>query len=309
MSKLRGGIAGGCRNLALALAALALATGAGGCGGSANAGDSSTQENPPKTTHGFDTAAAWQLIKRQVAAGQRPAGSPQLRRLASQLRPLLPKGEFEPLPGEPRLRNIVGTIPGREPAIVLGAHYDTLTKPRGFVGANNGAAGTAIVIEAARALAEAPASSSTRAVHFVLFDGEEPAHGKPEESSDFYHEGLRGSRAYANAHKGKTRAMILLDYVAGRGLHLPREANSSRGLWQKTLAAAREVGTEHFFSPKTGPSIVDDHVPFLLHGVPAVDFIDWSYPGHSLADGIDRLSPRSVEAVGKTVVQLVEDLR
>ncbi len=310
MSMPRGGTVGGRRVAALALAGLALALGAGGCGGGGGgSGSSSTRESTADATEGFDTGAAWGLIKRQVAVGQRPAGSLQLRRLAAQLRPLLPNGEFEPLPGEPHLRNIVGTIPGREPAIVLGAHYDTLTKPHGFVGANNGAAGTAIVIEAARALERATPRPDARAVHFVLFDGEEPAHGKPEEGSDFYHEGLRGSRAYANAHKGQTSAMILLDYVAGRGLHLPREANSSKGLWQKTLTAAREVGTEHFFSPKTGPTILDDHAPFLLQGVPAVDFIDWSYPGHSLADGIDRLSPRSVEAVGETTVQLIEDLR
>ena len=44
---------------------------------------------------------------------------------------------FETLPGHPRLRNIVGTIPGRAPAIVLGAHYDSENHPRGFVGAND----------------------------------------------------------------------------------------------------------------------------------------------------------------------------
>ena len=36
---------------------------------------------------------------------------------------------------------------------MIGAHYDTLVKPEGFVGANNGAAGTAIVVELGRALA------------------------------------------------------------------------------------------------------------------------------------------------------------
>src|ERR1044072_441969 len=100
----------------------------------------------------FDAARAWRLVEQQVDAGQRPAGSPQLRRLATELRPQLPGGQFEAIPGEPGLRNGVGVLPGRTPAIVIGAHYDTLAKPPGFVGANNGAAGTAVVIEAARAL-------------------------------------------------------------------------------------------------------------------------------------------------------------
>src|SRR3954453_6127107 len=60
----------------------------------------------------FDAPAAFALIRRQVAVGPRPAGSPQLRRLAVRLRGLLPHGRFERIPGEPRLRNVVGTVPG-----------------------------------------------------------------------------------------------------------------------------------------------------------------------------------------------------
>ena len=257
----------------------------------------------------FDAGRAFALVERQVDVGQRPAGSPQLRRLSAELRPLLPNGSFEAIPGEPLLRNVVGTLPGSEPGIVVGAHYDTLVRPSGFVGANNGAAGTAVVIEAARALRRAPAGGEAREVSFVLFDGEEPPAGLPEESTDFYSEGLRGSRAYVAAHPGETSAMILLDYVGNRGLHLPREASSTEELWSRLLVAAETVGAQRFFSSETGPSIVDDHVPFLRSGVPAVDLIDWSYPGHSLADGLDKISRQSLDAVGETVVQLVEELR
>ena len=225
------------------------------------------------------------------------------------LRRLLPQGRFEPIPGEPRLRNVVGVLPGRRPAIVLGAHYDTLARPPGFVGANNGAAGTAVVVEAARALRLMRAGPHAREVRFVLFDGEEPAKDLPEESGDFYHEGLRGSRAYVAAHQGETSAMILLDYVGGRGVHLPRELTSTEALWGRLMTAAREVGAEHVFSAEAGPGINDDHSPFLRSGVPAVDLIDWRYPGHSLADGLDKLSAQSLDEVGETVVQLVAALR
>ncbi len=272
-----------------------------GCGGSSG-GDQGLADR-------FDARAAYALVEEQVGYGQRPAGSSQLRRLSAELRPLLPNGRFEAIPGEPLLRNVVGTLPGREPGIVVGAHYDTLVKPRGFVGANNGAAGTAVVIEAAQALRRAPADGDARKVSFVLFDGEEPPAGLPEESVDFYNEGLRGSRAYVKAHPGETSAMILLDYVGNRGLRLPREANSTEELWSHLLAAAETVGAQRFFSSETGPAIIDDHVPFLRSGVPAIDLIDWSYPGHSLADDLDKISRQSLDGVGEAVVQLVEELR
>ena len=257
----------------------------------------------------FDAERAWRLVELQVAVGQRPAGSPQLRALAVRLRRLLPNGRFEPVPGEPGLRNVVGTLRGRRPGIVLGAHYDTLVKPKGFVGANNGAAGTAVVIEAARALGRLPRPDGAREVRFVLFDGEEPEAGLPEETADFYHEGLRGSRAYVAAHPGRTAAMVLHDYVGNRGLRLPREGTSTRSLWTLTRGAARRVGAERLFPNEVGRPIIDDHTPFLRAGVPAVDLIDWTYPGHELSDGLDKISRRSLDGVGETVVELVAELR
>jgi Peptidase family M28 len=252
----------------------------------------------------FDEAAAWRLVQQQVRVGQRPAGSPQLRRLAVRLRRMLPEGRFEAIPGEPGLRNVVGTIPGTKPGVVIGAHYDTLVKPKGFVGANNGAAGTAVVVGVARALGRLDLARGGRQVAFVLFDGEEPAAGLPEESRDFYHSGLRGSRAYVKAHRGETSAMVLLDYVAGKGVRLPREGSSSIELWSRLRAAARHVGAQRVFPDSSGQEIVDDHSPFLRSGVPAIDLIDWRYPGHSLTDGLDRLSPASLDAVGETVLEL-----
>jgi glutaminyl-peptide cyclotransferase len=225
------------------------------------------------------------------------------------LRSMLPDGRFEPVPGEPGLRNVVGTLPGRRPGIVIGAHYDTLVKPRGFVGANNGAAGTAVVIEAARALAAAKRPDGARELRFVLFDGEEPAAGLPEETADFYHSGLRGSRAYAAAHRGEIAAMVLLDYVGNRGVRLPREESSSLELWTKLRAAAGRVGARRVFPPYSGQEIVDDHTPFLRAGVPAVDLIDWTYHGHDLSDRLDKLSRASLDAVGESVVELVLGLR
>ena len=277
-----------------------------GCGGGAGGPSAKAAGSPVDR---FNADRAWSTVERQLAYGQRPAGSPQLRALARRLRPLLPHGRLERLPGEPGLRNVVGTLPGRRPGVLIGAHYDTLAKPPGFVGANNGAAGSAVVIEAARALRRVRRPRGAREVRFVLFDGEEPAAALPEETSDFYSAGLRGSRAYVRVNPRRTGAMILLDYVGNRGLRLPREGSSTPALWAQLRAAARTVGASRFFPNATGTTIVDDHTPFLRSGVPAIDLIDWSYPGHSLSDRLDQLSRDSLDGVGETVVELVSELR
>jgi glutaminyl-peptide cyclotransferase len=257
----------------------------------------------------FDASRAFALTKLQVSFGQRPAGSPQLRRLAERLVIRLPHGHFEDVPGQPGVRNIVGTLPGRRPGIVVGAHYDTLVTPAGFVGANNGAAGSAIVVELSRALAKLHRPKNAREVRFVLFDGEEPPATLPEDDPNFEQDGLRGSRAYVQAHKDDTKAMILLDYVGNKGLRLPHEGTSTPALWAKLRAAAQKVGKLGYFPATEGTPIIDDHTPFLRAGVPAIDLIDWSYPGHSLKDGLDKIDPRALDAVGESVLELVQQLR
>jgi glutaminyl-peptide cyclotransferase len=261
----------------------------------------------PARAGAFDADAAWKTIELQVGYGQRPAGSPQLRRLAVRLRELLPRGRFERVPGDPLLRNIVGTLPGRRPALVIGAHYDTLRAPKGFVGANNGAAGSAIAVQLARDAAKLRRPAGAPELRFVLFDGEEPPRGLPEETTDFYSVGLRGSRAYVARHAKSVRAMVLLDYVANKGLRLPRESSSNLELWEQLRAAARKAGQSAVFPDETQNAIIDDHTPFLRAGIPAVDLIDWTYPGHTLADGLDKLSPAAVAAVGETLMRFIQD--
>lgn len=260
----------------------------------------------------FDGNAAYRLTARQVAYGQRPAGSPALVKLSRVLRPLLPGGRFEPLPdstAQKPLRNIVGRIPGRRPGIVIGAHYDTLVKPDGFVGANNGASGSAAVIGIAEAMQKLRRPPNAPELTFVLFDGEEPDAGLPEEQANFYEAGLRGSRAYVARHPDQTREMLLLDYVGGKGLTLPMEASSDPDLWGRIRAAAARVGVGRVFPDQVDVAIQDDHTPFLRAGVPAVDFIDWSYPGHTLEDGMRRISARALDAVGETVVEYLRTRR
>ncbi|MFN8152084.1 MAG: M28 family peptidase [Solirubrobacterales bacterium] len=286
------------------LAALVLALAS--CGDD-DAGSSAAAAPPPADSSGdFDEQRAWRLIKLQLRYGQRPAGSPQLRRLGVKLRDRMPDGKFERIPGEPKLRNIVSVVPGELPALVVGAHYDTLREPKGFQGANNGAAGSAAVVELARELAAEDRPAGAHQVRFVLFDGEEPAKGLPEEQTDFYSSGLRGSRAYVDRHGDEVGAMILLDYIAGEGLSLPREGSSTPELWDEIRAGAQRAGVARVFPDRIGPTITDDHTPFLRAGIPAVDLIDWDYPGHELSDTLDALSIDSLDASGETVHEAIE---
>jgi peptidase M28-like protein len=259
---------------------------------------------PKATVDRFDAPRAFALIRRQLAYGQRPAGSQALRRLAEVLRRQLPDGRFEPVRGHPGLRNIVGTLPGSAPAIVVGAHYDTEYHPKGFVGANDGAAGTAAVVELARALR----STSGREVRFVLFDGEEEGPGCS--NARFAECALRGSRAYVAAHRGEVGRMVLLDYIANKGLRLPREGSSDTAMWARVRAAARSVGVGAVFPSSTGTTIYDDHTPFLRAGIPSVDLIDFSYRyADGVRDTLDKLSLASLDAVGETVYAFVSELR
>ncbi len=262
----------------------------------------------PRTT-AFDGRRAFALLREQVLDyGWRPAGSAALRRLAVRLRALMPEGRFEAVSGHPRLRNVVGTIPGRAPAILVGAHYDVEAAPRGFVGANDGAAGTAAVVTLARAFARAPRPRGARELRFVLFDGEE----EPAGCTPFIECGLRGSTAYAKRHSKELGSFVLLDYIAERnGLRIAREAGSDAALWTELRRAASVVGVGSLFPAQPAPvQIIDDHTPFTQRGVPSIDIIDFDYPQRdSLADNLDAVSERSLDAVGEAVYRLIARLR
>ena len=141
---------------------------------------------------------------------------------------------------------MVGRLPGRGKAILVGAHYDTKDLP-GFVGANDGASGTATVVELSRVLRHGRRACD-REIRFVFFDGEE----SPAGSDDFLRDGLRGSRAYARAHADELSAVIVVDFVGDRRLSIPREASSDTALWDLLRAGARRAGTIRAFPGRDG---------------------------------------------------------
>jgi len=252
----------------------------------------------------FDSARAWAELRRQVALGPRPAGSRALRRLSARLRRALPEGRFEPVPGHPRLRNVVGRLPGSQPAVVIAAHHDSKDLP-GFVGANDGAAGTAAVLELARALGRMDRPADAPELRFVLFDGEEAT----TDAQPFLETGLRGSTAYAARRADEVGALIVLDFIAARELRIRREASSDAALWRQLRAAARVVGAGAAFPPGTIGALIDDHTPFIARGVPAIDLIQWPYRcWHRRCDDLSAVSEASLDATGEAVLELVRTL-
>jgi glutaminyl-peptide cyclotransferase len=255
---------------------------------------------PRPTVNRFDERAAFAFLKRQVELGPRPAGSAPSRRLAEILRSSVPGGRYQAVPGG--LQNVIATVRGRNPRrfVVVGAHYDTKDLP-GFVGANDGASGTAIVRQLARTIK--PRTVRPTLV-FVFFDGEE----SPPESENFEEDGLRGSKVAARAF-ARAEAMILLDFVGERSLSIPREVNSTKRLWARLREAAKRVGVGRVFPGGTAGAVSDDHIPFLQAGVPAIDLIDFDFPcWHKTCDDLDVVSARSLDAVGETMVELLRSL-
>jgi len=247
----------------------------------------------------FDGAAAFRLLRRQVDLGPRPAGSPESRRLARLLKRIVPRGRYQEVPGG--LRNVIGTVRGREPGyVVVGAHYDSKDIP-GFVGANDGASGTAVVAQLARTIRR-----PRHTIKFIFFDGEEAPRGVPD--SDFERYGLRGSKVAAPVFSD-ARAMVLLDFVGDKDLAIRRESYSNPRLWRRLRAAARRVGAAGAFPPTMQGAVLDDHIPFLRQGVPSIDLIDFDFPCfHRRCDNMSAVSERSVDAVGETVFELLKGL-
>jgi glutaminyl-peptide cyclotransferase len=282
------------RLLPPALCVLALTAGT-----TASASDRSAEARSPNR---FNGPAAWAFLERQVELGPRPAGSEASRRLAALLRGSIPRGRYQAVPGG--LRNVIGTIPGRNPRrrVVVGAHYDTKDLD-GFVGANDGASGTAVVRQLARTIRPRQIGPT---LIFVFFDGEEAPRGTPDAQFERY--GLRGSKVAARTLRNIESA-IVLDFVGDRNLAIPRERYSNQRLWRKLRAAGRRTGNARYFPAREQGAVLDDHIPFIRRRIPAIDLIDFDFAcWHRPCDDLTAVSPRSLDAVGETMMAFLADL-
>jgi Zn-dependent M28 family amino/carboxypeptidase len=197
------------------------------------------------------------------------------------------------------IQNLVARRGDAAPQVILGAHYDCRIaadrdpgpgKDAPVPGANDGASGVAVLLELARTLPR-----NTVPVWLVFFDAEDNG-GLP--GWDW----ILGSRAFAPTLTSAPRAVVIVDMIGDADLDIYRELNSTPALVDEVWAQADALGYGQFFRPEGKHSMLDDHTPFLEAGLPAVDIIDFDYPyWHTAADTADKVSPQSLEVVGRTL--------
>src|SRR4051794_21884043 len=276
-----------------------------GCGGAKSAAGptpvplpGTPQAQPAAKVNRFNEDRAWKMLEYQVKLGPRPAGSPQSKQLAAYIKARLPRGRYEAVPGG--LQNVVGEIPGKGKAIVLAAHYDTKDIPD-FVGANDGAGGTAALLEIARTMSRMKRPKDAAPIWFVAFDGEEAT-----DDSDFLGTGVRGSKAFAKKYAKRIKELTLLDFIANKNLAIPYEASSDAEMWADLREAAERVGADSAFPDTQQGTVEDDHTPFIQRGIPAIDLIDFNFPcWHKPCDDLTAVSKASLDKSGEAVLEFL----
>ncbi len=210
--------------------------------------------------------------------------------------------------------------------VILSAHYDSrakatkdLTNPDWPVpGANDGASGSAVLVELAEVLYERRQNLSVQ-IWFLFFDAEDQGNDPDgpgisgwswcEGSSKF----VQDIENFYNSSKETFDAMILLDMVGGYNLRFISEQHSTSSLLNELFETGRQLGfTSAFPSDPTVGTIFDDHVAFVNYGIPSADLIikfwntpvEWPYH-HTTNDDLSHISNNSLEITGKTVEQFI----
>lgn len=214
--------------------------------------------------------------------------------------------------GNRAFHNVEAIIPGQTSrTILLLSHFDTKSGiGQAFQGANDGASSTGLLLELARLIA---ASGKPRyTIQFAFLDGEECSINFDAQ------DGLHGSRHLARKLKSQKKniaAVILVDMIGDRDLHIQLPHNGTGALRAGALRAADATGDRDHISLYDG-AILDDHQPFLDEGFPAVDLIDFEYgdaPGknnswHTTSDNLDKLSEESLTITGRIVLEMINQL-
>jgi hypothetical protein len=287
-----------------------------------------------------DGAIAMRHVKAMVDLGPRPAGSPMLVQNRDYFRAELKKlglPSFEQNWNDPasnlRMHNIWTEIPGADPAhgpvLILAAHYDTKLcaghpdvpgekRNFRFVGAIDGAGGSAVLLELARHLKD---RKNVANIWILWFDGEESIpwtwnkdnsralHG----SKHFVQEMSKDKQRFPKGMAARVGAFVLLDLIGSKNQKIDRDKASHPQLTEIFLAAAKAMGEAKRMYESTS-EMTDDHIPFKQYGIKVIDLIDFVYrqPGgakdsryeqwwHTEQDDLPAMDPASLQFVGNLV--------
>lgn len=273
----------------------------------------------------FDGESAMGLVRRQVAFGPRVPGTRghesqlawMLARLDS-LGPVVVADTFEHVTTSGDSLTLVNVRMRFRPEvsrrILILAHWDT--RPRSdqatdssrqdtpVPGANDGASGTAVLLELAAILSATPPPLG---VDLLLVDGEDYGPGIDDM--------LLGARRYAASLDDEDRPVyaVLLDMVGDADGSFPVEGISAQYasvVVKKVWRAAERLGYRDFFPNRVERNLTDDHVPLIEAGLPTADLIDFTYgPGnaywHTPDDVPEHVSAVTLGMVGEVVTELI----
>jgi len=309
----------------------------GACGGGRPA-------TAPAQLPAFDAQRAFAYLEEQVAFGPRMPGAEGHERQLTWMKALLEslaeqviEQEFSATTafgGPHDFTNLVAIFSANAPGPItlIGAHWDTRpqadedpdparrTEP--VPGANDGASGVAILLELAHILHREPPA---RPVYLAFFDAEDSG----RVGSGLIYQGYCLGSAYLVQHwpgeLPQPDRAVVLDLVGGTAKHNPRvPVRTDRGgndyfdlrIERNSLQQAPDLVNEIWtlaenlghtaFQRSTQSAIIDDHLPFLAAGIPAVDIIDYPPPiWHTVDDTPEYCSPTALRQVGETMVALI----
>jgi len=172
-------------------------------------------------------------------------------------------------------------------------------------GANDGASGTAVLLEVARLMAGV---DPPLGVDLLFVDGEDYG---PTADDMFL-----GARRYAdNLDRLSTRPVygLLLDMVGDvEPLFLTDDLSvqAANVVVQKVWRAAERLGYREYFPNRVANRVYDDHVPLIEAGLATADIIDLDYgPNnaywHTPDDALEHVSATTLEMVGEVVLELI----
>jgi Zn-dependent M28 family amino/carboxypeptidase len=268
---------------------------------------------PATTALSFDGERAYRNVVTQLDFGARIPGSEGHAKLRAWLIEQIEAQGWDAYVQESEIKNltiynILATRKSEEPDVLFMAHYDTrefadhdpdpALRDQPVPGASDGASGVAVLLELMRVI---PADSIP--VGFLFVDAEDQGGIRDQHW-------IVGSTLFAESLTFTPQAVILLDMIGDADLNLYIERNSDPVLAQEIWDTARRLDHDSVFIAQPKYSMIDDHIPFIERGIPAVDIIDFDYPyWHTTQDTADKLSVKSLQTVGETLLAWLSSAR
>jgi glutaminyl-peptide cyclotransferase len=216
------------------------------------------------------------------------------------------------------MHNLIVKFPSTGPAkkpgiIVLASHYETnyWLKDINFVGANDGACTTALLIALGQYYRDHPPQGYS--VWLLFTDGEESINSDWTSTDSLYGTRHIAAKWNGDGTLGQIKAFVLADMIGWKNMNITREGNSTPWLEDLLAKAARDTGHSKYVF-RESMAVDDDHIPFRQRGVPVLDIIDYQYGTaadpeafhHTALDTMDKVSAQSLQVSADLFLEVVK---